>query len=99
MLYTGEQPEAAAQLMEAMWSRSASITDAVLAAYAAAQAGGGDPPTSTEGRSIASEADFVEAAGGLARGLYDFELAMGEQGWLSLTLVACQLVDCGFYGF
>ncbi len=29
MLYTGDDPEAARQLMEAMWARQSSITDAV----------------------------------------------------------------------
>ena len=79
MLFTGDDPEAARKLMAAMWARAAPITDAVAAAYAAAQAGGSPAPASTEGQSIASEAEFVEATGALARGLFQFDLAMG--GW------------------
>ena len=78
MLYTGADPAEAQRLMEAMWGRAASISDAVLAAYSAAQAQGEAVPTSTEGQAISSEHDFVDAAGGLARGLYDFDLRMGE---------------------
>jgi hypothetical protein len=81
LLFTGGDPAAAQQLMQAMWGRGQSITDAVLAAYAAAQAGGSAVPTSTEGQRITSEHDFVEAAAGLSRGLYDFDLTMGAPAW------------------
>ncbi|KAL4428467.1 hypothetical protein ABPG75_002556 [Micractinium tetrahymenae] len=84
MLYTGEDPEAARQLMQAMWARAASITDAVMAAYLAA---GPDAPTSTENSSIASEAQFVEATGALARGLVQFDLSMGTSAVTSMSLL------------
>jgi hypothetical protein len=80
MLFTGDDPMTARKLMAAMWARAAPITDAVEAAYAAAQAGGSPAPASTEGQSIASEAEFVEATGALAMGLFQFDLTMG--GWV-----------------
>ncbi|KAL4858934.1 ABC transporter A family member 5 [Chlorella vulgaris] len=92
MLFTGDDPAAAQQLMQAMWGRGQSITDAVLAAYVASQAGGSAVPTSTEGQRITSEHDFVEAAAGLSRGLYDFDLTMGTSAATSLSL----LMEPGF---
>ncbi|EFN55401.1 hypothetical protein CHLNCDRAFT_23609, partial [Chlorella variabilis] len=62
MLYTGADPAEAQRLMEAMWGRAASISDAVLAAYSAAQAQGEAVPTSTEGQAISSEHDFRHSA-------------------------------------
>lgn len=89
MLYTGEDLEAARQLMEAMWARSSSIADAVMAAYLASGPGA---PTSTENASIASEAQFVEATGALARGLVQFDLSMGTSAATSMSL----LLEPGF---
>lgn len=78
MLYTGDSPATAARFMEAMWGRSLSITDAAMQAYIRAQAAGYNLPSSTENQTISSEQDFVDAAGSLTRGLYEFGLVMGE---------------------
>lgn len=165
MLYTGDDPEAARQLMAAMWARSSSITDAVrpgscrqyslqawaqngaakpsqkhlvhtthtslccfsrslkqhfrrqtpcrsrpspqptcsllmcspshvgqvMAAYLAAGPGA---PTSTENATIASEAQFVEATGALARGLVQFDLSMGA--WVGCAVFFQLLVKLSF---
>ncbi len=78
MMYTGEDSAVAARLMDAMWARGESVTDAARTAYLRAQATGQQIPTSTENSTVSSEADFIEAAGALTRGLYEFGLVMGE---------------------
>lgn len=86
ILYTGEDPAQAQQLMDAMWARGMSITDAAMAAYFRAQSEGRNIPSSTENQTIASEQDFVDAAGSLTRGLYEFGLVMGTSAFTSVTL-------------
>lgn len=78
MLYTGNNPEIASKMMDSMWSRGITITDAAMAAYLRAQQGGQDIPSSTENSTIGSEKEFVDAANSLTRGLYEFGLVMGE---------------------
>lgn len=87
MLYTGEYKEIASKLMDSMWNRGQTITEAAQAAYLRAQATGQNIPTSTEGSNIASEKDFVEAAGSLTRGLYEFGLVMGTSSFTSVTML------------
>lgn len=57
-----------------------------MAAYLASGPGA---PTSTENASIASEAQFVEATGALARGLVQFDLSMGA---LFCTMLCCAVM-------
>jgi hypothetical protein len=78
MMYTGQNLDTAAQLMDSMFARGQTITDAATAAYFRAQRAGQDIPSSTENSTIGSEKDFVEAAGSLTRGLYEFGLVMGR---------------------
>jgi ABC-type multidrug transport system ATPase subunit len=87
MLYTGENKDIASKLMDSMWIRGQTITEAAQAAYLRAQATGQNIPTSTEGSNIASEKDFVEAAGSLTRGLYEFGLVMGTSSFTSVTML------------
>jgi ABC-type multidrug transport system ATPase subunit len=87
MLYTGDDKEIASKLMDSMWKRGQTITEAAQAAYLRAQATGQNIPTSTEGSNIASEKDFVEAAGSLTRGLYEFGLVMGTSSFTSVTML------------
>ena len=79
MLYTGDNLEIASKLMDSLWSRGISITDAAMAAYRRAQRSGQDIPSSTENSTIGSEKEFVDAANSLARGLYEFGLVMGKK--------------------
>ena len=79
VLYTGDNLDIASKLMDSLWSRGVSITDAAMAAYLRAQRSGQDIPSSTENSTIGSEKEFVDAANSLARGLYEFGLVMGKK--------------------
>ncbi len=87
MLYTGNNQQIASKLMDSMWNRGQTITQAAQAAYLRAQKTGQNIPTSTEGSNIASEKDFVDAAGSLTRGLYEFGLVMGTSSFTSVTML------------
>ena len=87
MMHTGNNSEIAQQLMESMWARGGTITDAAVAAYLRTQAAGENVPSSTENSTIASEKEFVEAAESLTRGLYEFGLVMGTSSFTSVTLL------------
>ena len=52
----------------------------VMAAYIASQAAGGSGALPSENTSMATEAEFVAAVAALARGLYQFDIVMGEEG-------------------
>lgn len=86
-MYTGQNMDVAAQLMNSMWSRAQTITDAAVNAYLRAQATGQQVPSSTENSTIASESDFIEAAGSLTRGLYEFGLVMGTSSFTSVSML------------
>eukprot|EP00887_Chlorella_sp_A99_P001140 scaffold14.g1140.t1 len=83
MLYTGQDSALASRLMAAMWARPTSIYDAIVSAYLGAQARGVNVSSSNE--RVTSEAEFVEAAGSLSAGLYDFGLVMGTSAATSLS--------------
>lgn len=87
MMYAASDSSYASQLMDAMWLRNQSITDAVLVAYLRAQSAGRNLPSSTENRTIVNETDFVDAADSLSRGLYEFGLVMGTSSFTSVTML------------
>lgn len=87
-LFTGENLAETQSMMDSLWSRDASITEAAMTAYIEAQAAGDlDLASSTDRYSIASESDFVDAAGALSRGLYEFGLVMGTSAFTSVTML------------
>jgi hypothetical protein len=77
MLYTGDNATSAGELMESMWARSRTLTNAVLATYMAAQTNGQNLPVASMDHSIANESDLVEGTTSLSEGLYYFGLVMG----------------------
>ena len=88
ILFTGSNRTEAEALMQAVWSREISITDAAMAAYINAQATGDfDFSSSTDTLPLASESDFVDAAGALSRGLYEFGVIMGTSAFTSVTML------------
>ena len=71
--------------MKAMWGRSSSIQQSAMRAYMRAQQTGQQLPSNTENQTIATEAQFVEATGALAQGLYQFGLVMGTSAMTSVS--------------
>jgi len=87
IFFMGDDPDKAKKLMDSMWARGVSITDAAMQAYYRAQGEGMDIPSSTENQTISNEEDFVDAAGSLTRGLYEFGLVMGTSAVTASTML------------